>query len=70
MAIVIRVRISEAQHADVLELAEYAGVSLSVLIRQRAVNRPVISSTYSRHTGNPGKRLSQLVSILTPRQES
>lgn len=40
----IKARITETQHADLVKQAKHAGMSLSELIRQRAVNRPVISS--------------------------
>lgn len=44
LAIVVRLRISVTQHADLVKQAKHAGMTLSELIRHRAVNRPVISS--------------------------
>ncbi len=41
----IKARITEAQHADLLKQAQHAGMTLSYLIRQRTVNKPIISST-------------------------
>ncbi len=41
---ILRLRISVTQHADLMKQAKHAGMTLSELIRQRAVNRPVISS--------------------------
>ena len=44
LAIVIRVRITETQHVDLVHQAKRAGMTLSELIRQRAINKRVISS--------------------------
>lgn len=44
MTIVIRVRITEVQHADLQKQARHAGLNISELIRQRIMNKPVISS--------------------------
>ena len=41
--IVIRVRITETLHVDLLKQAQHAGVTLSELVRQLVVNKPVVS---------------------------
>ena len=40
----IKARITEAQHADLQKQAQHAGMNISELIRQRIMNKPVISS--------------------------
>ena len=44
MNVVIRIRITEDQHADLIKQAKHAGITLSELIRLRAMNKAVISS--------------------------
>ena len=44
LAIVMRGRITETQHADLLKQAQHAGMNMSELIRQRIMNKPVISN--------------------------
>jgi hypothetical protein len=43
-SIQIKARITEAQHADLQKQARHAGLNLSDLIRQRMMNKHVISS--------------------------
>ena len=44
MEMVVRVRITNEHYADLMKQARHAGVTLSALLRQRAINKPVISS--------------------------
>jgi hypothetical protein len=56
----IKARITKNQHADLLEQAQYAGVTLSNLIRLRIFNKPVISST----DNNTAKSIDQIGRML------
>lgn len=68
LAIVVRLRISVTQHADLVQQAKHAGVTLSELLRQRAINRPVISST-DDSTAKSIDRLGRMLKFYYPKDK-
>ena len=68
LTIVVRLRISVTQHADLVKQAKHAGVTLSELIRRRAINRPVISST-DDSTAKSIDRLGRMLKFYYPKDK-
>ena len=65
---VLRLRISVTQHADLLKQAKHAGMTLSELIRQRAINRPVISSA-DESAAKSIDRLGRMLKFYYPKDK-
>ena len=69
LEMVVRVRISATQHADLVMQAKHAGVTLSELIRYRAVNRPVISSA-DESAARSIDRLGRMLKFYYPKDKA
>ena len=68
LKIVLRLRISVTQHADLVTQAKRAGMTLSELIRQRAINRPVISSA-DESAAKSIDRLGRMLKFYYPKDK-